>query len=255
MDSLSKDLERLLTSGEWGSPLTTRFSSMAVGPTPTQPRPKLPSVRTKDITGIRRNMLVAERFIGKAERGRSIWLFRCDCGGTKVMRTHAFLNDDAKSCGCARSRMIGAALSARQTTHGLSTHKGYPVWNSMVQRCKTPQHPAYHNYGARGISVCDSWRTFAGFWADMGPSYVEGLTIERVDVNGNYHKGNCVWDTRTAQARNKRGNVVVNSPWGRMTAAEAADRAGIGRTTVYYRISHGWPESRLFDPPDSRNRP
>lgn len=155
------------------------------------------------------------------------------------------------SCGCMRR----ASIAARKTTHGMSGHKAFAVWRSMLDRCALPTHQAWHNYGGRGISVCKEWRgSFAAFWADMGPTYREGLTLERRDNSAGYSPENCVWATRKRQARNKRPNVLINTPWGRITVAEAADRSGLNRTTLYYRVNNGVPEHRLFEAPDTSRK-
>lgn len=85
---------------------------------------------------------------------------------------------------------------AVQKTHGMSETKIYNVWLGMRRRCKNPNDAKYKNYGGRGIIVCDRWQSFENFYEDMGDSYQEGLTIERVDVNGNYEPTNCTWITR-----------------------------------------------------------
>ena len=125
----------------------------------------------------------------------------------------------------------------------------------MLDRCRLPTHQAWHNYGARGISVCERWRQgFQNFWDDTGPGYRQGLTLERIDVNGNYTPENCTWATMKAQARNRRDNRIIGTIFGDITVAEAAERSGINYTTILYRLDQGWPDSMLLIPPDFTNR-
>ena len=94
-------------------------------------------------------------------------------------------------------------VSAAQVKHGMSRTSTYHIWQTMRQRCSNPNATAYASYGGRGITVCDRWQEFENFLADMGER-PEGLSLERVNNNGNYEPGNCVWATRKAQAANRR---------------------------------------------------
>lgn len=207
-----------------------------------------------DITGLRVGYLTALRRVGSNGK-KSLWEFQCDCGAVIVRQAVEMKKQLKKgirsSCGCMRKKSIGD--SSRK--HGMSDHPAYGVWRSMIDRCRLPSHQAWHNYGARGITVCDRWQeSFANFWEDMGASYQPGLTIERKDNMGNYSAENCRWATYTVQANNRRNNVRVQTPLGEMTAAQAADVYGIGRGTLLYRIQNGCPQEHLFDPPDVANR-
>jgi len=119
----------------------------------------------------------------------------------------------------------------------------------MRRRCRDPKFEGYRDYGGRGITVCDRWYdSFDAFWSDMGPSWFEGATVDRIDSNGNYHPGNCRWATDIQQANNKRNNALIETPWGRMTKSMAARTAGISRTALKHRIERNWPHERWFDP-------
>lgn len=129
--------------------------------------------------------------------------FKCTCGATFISALRDVKSDHTKSCGCL-SRKV---LIKRNTTHGMSRTKLNKVWVSMRQRCNDPNAQSYNNYGGRGITVCSEWQDFLSFkaWADSS-GYAQGLTLERVDVNGNYEPDNCTWEKRTVQSQNRRIN-------------------------------------------------
>jgi hypothetical protein len=123
----------------------------------------------------------------------------------------------------------------------------------MRQRCENPNRKDFRNYGARGITVCERWREFANFLADMGQR-PEGMTLERKNSNAGYGPDNCVWATPRQQARNKRGNVIVTHAGVSATVAEWAERTGLERKTLEYRIRAGWPAERALTTPSLINR-
>jgi len=86
----------------------------------------------------------------------------------------------------------------------MANSKPYMVWQEMRQRCGNPRHKAFHSYGGRGINVCERWQDFALFWQDMGPTYREGISIERVNNDGDYQPDNCIWVEKSEQSKNRR---------------------------------------------------
>lgn len=130
----------------------------------------------------------------------SYWKCVCECGREKVVLGATLKNGTSASCGCG----IGDAARKRLTKHGRAHDKLHYIWTGMKQRCGNPSNKMYHYYGGRGITVCDEWQSFEGFLKDMGDSWAEGLSIDRMDNNKGYCKENCRWIPKSDQAKNRR---------------------------------------------------
>ena len=127
-----------------------------------------------------------------SNKKRRYGLYKCVCGNEFNSQMQDVKSGKTKSCGCLK------------VTHGLKSHRLYSVWKAMISRCTNQANKGYKNYGGRGITVCDRWLDIQNFIEDMYPTYKEGLTIERIEVDGNYEPNNCEWVTRQVQNRNKR---------------------------------------------------
>lgn len=135
----------------------------------------------------------------------------------------------------------------RNYKHGLSRHPGCMALKGARDRCDNPKNPRYDRYGARGITVCKEWRDdIVSFWTHMGSTWAPGMTLERIDNDGHYEPGNCKWATPKEQARNRRNNVYIDTPWGSLSLAEAAERAGINYQTFWRRYKIGRTGRALF---------
>ena len=157
----------------------------------------------KDITGKRFGKLTVIK-LDRVENKRSYWWVKCDCGTVKSVR-----GDTLKviaSCGCDKEKQDIINLNITNH-HKLTYHPAYHIWNNMISRCDNPEDHAYKDYGGRGIKVCDDWHDIRKFceWADKnGFKGGQNLSIERIDVNGNYCPDNCCWIPRNKQSRNRR---------------------------------------------------
>lgn len=127
-------------------------------------------------------------------------LFKCKCGNIFKTSIDSVSTGNTKSCGCVRS----IKTIKRNTTHGMRYHPIYNNWKNMVQRCNNINSVNFKYYGARGIEVCERWLNVKNFIEDMYPTFKEGLSIDRIDNDGNYEPSNCRWVTKTAQSRNTR---------------------------------------------------
>lgn len=177
----------------------------------------------------------AERMTGRTR----VWVIRCGCGREREAGYHSIRCD--LKCECSLE-------PHGNTTHGLlKTHRAeHGSWGAMRARCSNPRHRDYPDYGGRGIIVCERWNDFAAFVADMGRR-PRGKTIERLDTNGDYEPGNCVWADAVAQANNKRNNIVLEWAGRRQTLAQWARERGIRRMRLYDRIVKlGWSPERAL---------
>lgn len=174
------------------------------------------------------------------------FLCRCECGEERVVKSQTLRHGESKSCGCYNKEVRRNVCIERNTTHGKRHTRVYNIWAGMIQRGTNPKTRNFSNYGARGVSVCERWRTFENFYADMGEP-APGQSIDRVNVHGNYEPGNCRWATSGEQNRNRSNNrrIVFNGE--DLTITEWCRRVGVSGTTMTARLGFlGWPIERAL---------
>jgi len=178
----------------------------------------------------------------------------CDCGNVRERISLSCLRTgNTTSCGCARAE----ERRRRPDAHGLEDTPLYRVWCNMKSRCLNSRNKSFKNYGGRGISICPEWvNDFRAFyqWA-IGCGYAEGLTIERINVNGDYKPSNCRWATRYEQARNTTRNIKLTFNDCTMCLKDWAKEIGMDELTLRDRIlESGWSIERALTTPVNPRR-
>ena len=194
-----------------------------------------PHFNSIDIVGKRFNMLTCVSYV-HSDNGKTNYLFICDCGKKVVKIKANVVNGHTKSCGHLKPENT---RKANRTRNGASSMPLWSTYKAMISRCNNKKDPSYHRYGGRGIKVCDEWlHDYFAFEKYMGDRQ-KGMTVDRIDNDGNYEPGNVRWATRKQQSNNtsvslkNRQFIVVNGKI--LNIQEYADYLGIKLGTLYWR--------------------
>lgn len=198
-----------------------------------------------DISGKKFNRLTV---IKKApnKNGRTMWHCLCDCGNTTIARGEHIKKNKINSCGCYSKES--------RCKHNMSRTIEYRTWQHMIERCHKENHSSFDSYGGRGISVCEKWRnSFESFFKDMGYR-PKGLSIDRIDNNGNYAPENCRWATNKEQASNRRNSILHTINNETKCLKDWCDYFNIATyAACRYRIKKGWSiDDALKTPPNRK---
>lgn len=179
------------------------------------------------------------KLIEYTSNGKGIFL--CECGTVKEISRYNVERGAVKSCGCLFKE------HPNNTKHSGSGTRLYIIWKGIRQRCNNPNCKIFKNYGGRGIKLCDEWNDFNNFkeWA-MINGYKDNLSIDRIDVNGNYTPDNCRWVTNKIQANNKRNNRLLTLNGTTKTMSEWSEETGIKVSTIWERLNKGWSVERAL---------
>lgn len=170
--------------------------------------------------------------------GEVFWRCICSCGTERAVVARSLRMGTSISCGCTAKNWC--------TKHGKEGSSIYNIWAGMVQRCHNPKSGHYHRYGARGISVCQEWRdSFENFYRDMGDR-PDGLTLDRINNDGNYEPGNCRWATIIEQINNRRVTRFLTLGEDRRPLMEWARFFGVTQKYLACRLDRGWSDERIL---------
>ena len=191
----------------------------------------------QDLTGLRFGKLVVQEYYDYTSYRKHRWLCKCDCGNTCIVQSAHLRSGAIYSCGCEKIKKIRKA----NTKHGLVHTRLYTTFHSMKARCLNKNNKNYSRYGGRGIKICDEWLAdFMNFytWA-INNGYKEGLTIDRINNDGNYEPNNCRWVGADVQMRNYSRNKFITINNETHCIADWADILGINVHTIYSRYQRG----------------
>lgn len=178
------------------------------------------------------------------------WYYKCqcDCGNTTIVRSNALTSGNTQSCGCQKGH---------RDSHHKSKTRLYGIWIGMRDRCNNIKNNAYDRYGGRGIIVCDEWQdNYLEFekWA-LSNGYADNLSIDRINVNGNYSPSNCRWATAQEQADNKRSNILITIGKKTHNLQQWCDIYSINRSTVNTRVrTCGWSYKKAITTPIRKHK-
>lgn len=190
-------------------------------------------------------------WIDKNERRYPRWDCVCDCGNKITARADALRSGHTKSCGCYKRKKCAERVVAMNTTHGGADSRLYNTWSHMKARCLNKNNKSYSHYGGRGIKICDAWlNDFDEFrrWALLH-GYNDQLTIDRIDVNGNYEPENCRWADHKTQANNTTKNHYIEYGGERHTLSQWSEITGVPPYAIRKRIKNGWSLKDALETP------
>lgn len=196
-----------------------------------------------NLIGQKFGKLTVLKFIGNDKYNNRIWECICECGNITKVNSCSLRSNNTKSCGCLIKEVSSKIGLNNKKDFIMSQTKIYRIWDGICQRCLNPKTIKYKNYGGRGIKICDEWLNDSQVFYDwaINNGYKEGLSIERVDNNGNYEPNNCKWATVKEQNNNTRHNVLIAFEGKVQNIEQWAYEKGINHKTLWARVrKYGW---------------
>lgn len=212
-------------------------------------------MKERNLIGLRSGRLEVIAY-DEWKHNRPYLVCKCDCGNVVSVRDDGIVSGRTKSCGCLQKEAVGAYAREHHTStqNNESRERLHNIWYLMKYRCENPDCDAYHNYGGRGIRVCEEWNNdqigYFAFkkWA-LENGYAPNLQIDRINNNGDYTPENCRWTDAVEQANNKRVNVMFTYHGETKTAAQWAKEIGMSYKVFMRRVYLGWDIERIIEQP------
>lgn len=200
----------------------------------------------EDLTGVKFGGLTVLKRVVKDSK-KTYWECQCECGDIKVSRSDSLKNKITTHCGCKDN-------SSKK--HGMTNTRLFNIWSGMRDRCNNQNSKSYKDYGDRGVKICREWSGENGFinfynWS-INNGYEKDLTIDRIDVNGNYEPNNCRWVDMKTQCNNRRNNFNININGEVKSISEWSKISGVHRETIYQRIEKGVTGNDLLNPVEKK---
>jgi len=196
------------------------------------------------------NKLLVKGYVGKNDKNHALWLCMCECEKYKIVTTNDLKSGHVKSCGCLNSELlIERNKNNIRKKHGKAKTRIYRIWQGMKSRCDNMNNSRYKNYGGRGITYCSQWQSFENFdkWA-IENGYQENLTIDRINVDGNYEPNNCRWITNKEQQSNKQYHHLLAYNGKIQNIAKWSEETGLPYSTIWKRINEKWDIDKILKP-------
>lgn len=171
------------------------------------------------------------------------WECACDCGAIVEVLGGNLTTGNSVSCGCFRKEVSAARMLVHGHSRGRRSTRTYEAWKGLLDRCRNPKNPRYNRYGDRGIKVCARWLKFGSFLADMGEC-PRGMSIDRINNDGNYEPSNCRWATDKEQIRNRSITRTLTISGETLPVASWGERSGVPYKTIKNRLERGWSAHR-----------
>lgn len=203
--------------------------------------------KNQNIVGSQYSRLTVQKLAYKKNR-RLYYTCLCECGCKVDIRKDQLTRGITKSCGCLQKDIAKKTMAENMKKYGFSEHPLNKIFNGMKQRCYNEKDKGFRYYGKRGISICNEWlndfKTFYNWAIENG--YKRGLSIDRIDVSGNYTPNNCRFVSMKVQNTNKKNNLHIEYKGETKTLSEWCEKLNLKYSTTYMRLNRGWDIEKAF---------